>query len=584
MRAIPNFVFTVDQVRRGEQVLLGQQAEQDQLMKEAARAVAAAAQVMLHRPRPSSRSSGRVLLLVGSGGNGGDALYAGALLQEAGHGVDAVLLGRAGKVHEPSLAAFQAAGGQVLDTLPGRDSLSEQYALIIDGILGIGGRGGISPEVAGMLSERLAPPLAILAIDVPSGIDTDTGALPDKVEVPANHPGEGDDALHIRRAPAHVKADVTITFGGLRPAHAVAPDCGEVIVADLKLATKTKTLDLGQSLFDTFARDFSAGAPEIQSERAWPDPEPRFDWTQSTAVALRTVRPGFHPQRTEPAAESDKYSGGVVGICAGSDTYRGAAVLCTAGAVRATSSLVRYVGSGWEEVVRALPEVIAHGDVDSAGRVQSWVVGSGRGTDDTARAELEQLLGRAEALVIDADAITLLAQHAELRKKLRNREGLTLLTPHAGEFRRLADAMITEIPDPDTDRLGAARAMAIALDCGVLLKGRRTVIAYGIRVRVIDAGSSWGATAGSGDVLAGITGALLAQEESRQAQMKELYPEWQRSMLPDQYVDAENAVRIHSVAAALAAQTPEGMAPTSASQIAAAIPRANAWLSARRDR
>lgn len=582
MRAIPNFVFTVDQVRRGEQILLDQQSEQDQLMREAARAVAAAAEVMLETPQPFLEG-GRVLLLVGSGGNGGDALYAGALLGAAGRGVDAVLLGREGKVHEPALAVFEEAGGQVLVEFPPLSQLPQQYRLIIDGILGIGGRGGIAPEVARALDGNFAPRPPVLAVDIPSGINADTGALPAKVEVPAHDPGAGDDALSIQLIPAHVRADVTVSFGGLRPGHAVAHDCGEVIIADLQLSTETKTLDLGQSLFDTFTKGFREGAPEIQAERAWPDQEPRFDWSASKEVELRTVRPGLHPQRTEPGADSDKYSGGVVGICAGSDAYRGAAVLCTAGAVRATSSMVRYIGSGWEEVVRALPEVIAHSDVASAGRVQAWVVGPGRGTDEPARAELAWLLDREEALVIDADAVTLLAQHAELRKKLRNRAGRTLLTPHAGEFRRLADALVAEIPDPDSDRLAAARAMALALDCAVLLKGRRTVIAYGMRVQIIDAGSSWGATAGSGDVLSGIAGALSADWESGLAQLKERYPEWERSLLPDQYSDAENAVRVHSVAAALAAQNPEGMAPTSASQIAAAIPRANAWFTARRD-
>lgn len=578
MSFVPNFVFTVDQVRRGEQVLLEQQSEQDQLMKEAARAVAAAAEVMLAVPRPQHRTGGRVLLLVGSGGNGGDALYAGVLLCAAGWGVDAVLLGREGKVHEAALDVFREAGGRVLDDIPEVGERTQDYHLLIDGILGIGGHGGLSPEVARTLNGEFYPRVPILAIDVPSGINADTGALPEKVEVPARQPSQEDSPLKIERVPAHVQADVTVTFGGLRPAHAVATDCGEVVVGDLGLKTEEGALNLGQSLFNTFAKDFSEGGSEIQAERAWPDQHPRFDWSASKQVELRTVRPGIYGLRTEPGADSDKYSGGVVGVCAGSDAYRGAAVLCTAGAVRATSSMVRYIGSGWEEVVRALPEVIAHADVESAGRVQSWVVGPGRGTDDAAYEELAWLLDRAEALLIDADAITLLSAHANLREKLRNRTVPTLLTPHAGEFRRLADALEEEIPDPDEDRIGAARAMARTLGCGVLLKGRRTVIAYGVRVRVIDAGSSWGATAGSGDVLSGIAGALMAEWEAHMEWMKDRYPEWERSLLPDQYQDVETAVRIHSVAAALAAQTPDGPAPTSASKIAAAVPQANARL------
>lgn len=582
MRFASNFVFTVDQVRRAEQVLLDRQSKTDQLMKEAARAVAAAAEVMLTAPRPRYIHGGRILLLVGSGGNGGDALYAGARLCASGRGVDAVLLGREGRVHEPALQAFTGQGGRVLDELPAPSQLPQRYLLVIDGILGIGGRGGVAPEVAGLLegSFSLNPP--VLAIDVPSGINADTGALPEKVEVPAHRPGEGDDALRTQLVPAHVRADVTVTFEGLRPAHAVAHDCGEVVIAPLSITVGNEKLELGAELFNQFTKDFSEGAPSIQFERAWPDPNPHFDWSASKQAELKTVGsyPINHP--VEPRADSDKYSGGVVGVCAGSDAYRGAAVLCAAGAVRATSSMVRYIGSGWEEVVRALPEVVAHTDVESAGRVQAWVVGPGRGTDDRAQAELAQLLDREEALLIDADAITLLSQHADLREKLRARTAPALLTPHVGEFRRLAESLDVEIPDPAADRLAAVRAMAQHFDCGVLLKGRRTVIAYGVRVHVIDAGSSWGATAGSGDVLAGITGALMAQWESSMGKMRERYPEWDRGMLSDQYTEVETAVRVHSVAAALAAQTPEGPAPTSASRIAEAVPRANAWLSSRR--
>ncbi len=561
-------------------MLLDKQSAADQLMQEAARAVAAAAEVMLAASRPRSSEGGRILLLVGSGGNGGDALYAGALLSEAGHAVDAVLLGRDGRVHEPALQDFTGQGGRVLDELP----LPQPYRLFIDGILGIGGSGGLAPEVAELLDDSRSMRIPILAIDVPSGITADTGALPEKVTVQARGYGEEASGLRTQVVPAHVQADVTITFGGLRRAHAVAADCGEVLVADLTLSTTNGPLPLSleQQLHDVFFQDFSEGAPEIQCHRAWaPDDQP-YDWSLSDKIDLTPVGRGFFSLGTEPGAGSDKYSGGVVGICAGSDTYRGAAVLCAAGAVRATSSLVRYVGSGWAEVVRALPEVIAHDDVDSAGRVQAWVVGPGRGTDEPARSELAQLLDRPEPLLIDADGITLLSQHAELRDKLRRRSAKTLLTPHAGEFRRLADSLETEIPNPDADRLEAARAMALDLNCGILLKGRHTVIAHGIRVRVIDTGSSWGATAGSGDVLAGIAGALMAQSESVVPEIEARYPAWDRSMFADDYYEVETAVRIHSVAAALSAQTPEGSAPTSASKIAEAVPRANAWLKAQR--
>ncbi len=261
------------------------------------------------------------------------------------------------------------------------------------------------------------------------------------------------------------------------------------------------------------------------------------------------------PLPGEPAANDDKYSGGVVAICAGSPAFSGAGVLCTTAATRTTSSMVRYIGDS-SAAIAANPEVVGHHDVDSAGRAQAWVIGPGRGTDDSAAAELRTVLERDEPVVVDADALTLLAQRADLRDLVRTR-GCTVLTPHAGECERLAEAESVE----QHDRVETACQLARALNCTLLLKGRETIIAEGEHAHVIDAGSSWGATAGSGDVLAGIIGALIA----RPGQAGGLR-------------EATTAVCIHSVAAHLSARTEFGFAPTSASRIAEAIPAAMAKL------
>ncbi|QGU08641.1 Bifunctional NAD(P)H-hydrate repair enzyme Nnr [Corynebacterium occultum] len=578
------FVYTVAQVRRAEKHLLEVENFPDQLMQEAARAVTAAARGMLAAPKPLTAESGRVLLLVGAGGNGGDALYAGAFLAEEGIGVDALLLGRDGRAHAPALAAFREAGGRVLPVLP----LPHEYRLFIDGILGIGGRGGIAPEVAELVDDCSSQGIPILAVDVPSGINADTGALPEKVAVQARGFGDSEAQLRTQVVPSHVRADVTITFGGLRHAHAVAHDCGEVIMADLELPSEGWSASFSRALFDALIED---RGHQVQLSRAWAPEQQRFDWSTAADFEFQQVGSGTLGLATEPAAEADKYSGGVVAICAGSRDYRGAGVLSARGAVRATSSMVRYIGEGAAEVIRALPEVVAHPDISSAGKVQAWVVGPGRGTDEVAQAELAELLQRDEALLIDADALTLLARNSQLRALLRERatrQARTLLTPHAGEFRRLAESLNAEntgealIPDPDEDRLRATHALAGELGCGVLLKGRRTVIAAGDRIQVVDAGSSWGATAGSGDVLSGILGALMAQHEAERPRVRERYPDLEAAELFSGYEEAVTGVSIHSLAAALSAQTPEGPAPTSASLIAAAIPRANARLATRR--
>lgn len=514
--------YPVPLIRSVEQELLDAQSHPDQLMRQAAAAVAAAAQAMVSPGTP-------VLLLVGAGGNGGDALYAGASLC-ADHPVEAVLLGRGGRVHQPALAAFRDAGGQVREGLP---EGNVPHGLVIDGVLGLGGSGGLSPELGEWLRQVAGERIPVLAVDVPSGVDADTGAA-------AEH---------------HVTADVTVTFGALRPAHAVSPACGEVLVTDIGLPDRS----LGGELARRVAKEDlprMAVHLAVPSGNTWP-------------AGLHTLIPHRNPTPLEPAPTDDKYSGGVVGLCAGSRIFPGAALLTTQGAVHATSSMVRYVGEQKHEVVRVVPEIVISDDITDTDRVQAWVVGPGRGIDHPAHEELADLLIRPEALLIDADALTLLARNAPLRVLLRERRGLTLLTPHEGEFRRLVASVGGRRPDPASDRIGAVRSLARDLGCAVLLKGRHTVIALpGPRedVHVIDTGSSWAATPGSGDVLAGIAGAWLA-----------------RAVMQDpgrELLSCVDAVQVHSEAAWLAAQTPDGPAPTTAGRIAGAVPRATARLGA----
>ncbi|GAB2516419.1 Bifunctional NAD(P)H-hydrate repair enzyme Nnr [Corynebacterium atrinae] len=526
------YVYTVAQVRAAEQQLIDAQSAPDQLMRQAAHIVAVAARTMCE---PSD--DGRVLLLVGAGGNGGDALYAGAELCNT-HRVDAVLLGRFGRVHERALEAFTSAGGTVLDALP---SDLRPFRLVIDGIVGIGGSGGLGENLAHWLSDAEEFSLPILSVDVPSGVDTDYGSVPASA-VPLNFT---HGKTLGRPIPQHVRADVTVTFGGLRRAHAVSPACGEVIYADLRCEGRS----LAQALWTTARQE------EQQPLLAWrAAPADQFNWPEP----LRTLMPS-HLRSLEPRPDDDKYSGGVVGICAGSAAYPGAGYLATSAAVRSTPSMVRYVGPLKDDIVRALPEVVISESVSKTGHVQAWVVGPGRGTDAVAEAELAELLGCPEPVVIDADALTLLSKSAQLRTLLRSRPANTLLTPHLGEFRRLADSLEADIPDPEVDRIGAVLALARNLECDVLLKGRHTVIASPLgHVNSVDAGSSWGATAGSGDVLAGILGALMASSHAQAM--------------------ASVGASIHSIAAWLSAQTPYGPAPTSASRIAEAIPHATAYL------
>lgn len=440
----------------------------------------------------------RVGLVVGAGNNGGDALYAGALLARRGVAVDAVLLAPEA-AHAGGLAAFTSAGGRIV----GR--LAADTDLVIDAVVGLGGRGPLRPAAAAAFEAVAGVP--VLAVDLPSGIDPDTGQV--------HHPS--------------VTAEVSVTFGAPRLAHLLAaPECGRVEVIDLPIELPEPADDAPPAVASPTDRE----------------------------VADRWPRPG-------PA--DDKYTQGVVGILAGSAVYPGAAVLCTAGAVAATSGMTRFVGRAADAVIAHRPEVVAVTDVADAGTVQAWVVGPGIGTDTRAAESLAAVLAAPVPVLVDADGLTLLAANPDL---LDGRTAPTLLTPHAGEFARLS-----RHPVP-TDRLGAVRALAAELGATVLLKGRVTVIADPDgRALGTDAGSSWAATAGAGDVLSGMAGALLAAG---------IAPRLAGAM----------AARVHARAAALAATGPgrdaaaRGAAgpgaPIGASDLAAAVPRALRLLGGRR--
>jgi hydroxyethylthiazole kinase-like uncharacterized protein yjeF len=239
-----------------------------------------------------------------------------------------------------------------------------------------------------------------------------------------------------------------------------------------------------------------------------PRPPAAIELLEDADVAERLPRPG---------ATDSKYSRGVLGVTAGSDVYTGAAVLVVAGAVRAAAGMVRFVSVAHpaEQVRAAHPEAvvteIAPGDADAllaAGRVQAWVAGPGMGIDDNSAAILRGVLGTDLPVLVDADGLTLLAEREELRGLLRRRAAPTLLTPHAGEFSRLTGQDQDEVAG---DRLAAVRAAARDLNSTILLKGANTVVCSPDgRARINATGTSWRATAGSGDVLSGVCGSLLA--------------------------------------------------------------------------
>ena len=312
---------------------------------------------------------------------------------------------------------------------------------MIDGVVGISGTGPLRPAAAEVFAAVDAAGIPVVAVDIPSGIDVHTGAI---------------------TGPA-VRAALTVTFGGLKPVHALA-DCGRVELVDIGLDLPATDV-LGFEAADVKAR--------------WPVPDPH----------------------------DDKYTQGVTGILAGSSTYPGAAILCTGAAVAATSGMMRYAGSAADEVVSHWPEVVAAPSPQAAGRVQAWVVGPGLGTDESAITALTFALNTDLPVIVDADALTILAVHPHLVSERGRADG-------ADPARRGVRAAGRSVGargrpgrrhPPPRRRVRRHRAAQ-----GQRHRHRRAGRGGRPGATSIPPGGSWAATAGSGDVLSGMIGALLA--------------------------------------------------------------------------
>lgn len=424
-------------VREAEQTLL-RTVPEGALMDRAAAGLAARSVAWLPRTYGA-----RVVVLAGTGSNGGDALFAGALLARRGAGVVAVALD-AGRLHAGGAAALRRAGGRIhaLDTMPDLTVAVRQADLILDGIVGIGTAGELRAPADEVVEAANAAPGLKVAVDLPSGVHPDTGVV-------------GGQAFG---------ADRTVTFGAIKLGLTVGEGrehAGAVTVVEIGLA------------------------PYLAEPAA----------LQLTDADVAEILP-------RAGDGDDKYSGGVLGVAAGSAAYPGAAALTVGAALRMRSSLVRYVGPAATEVNRAWPEaVVADETPTEAGRVQAWAVGPGMGRNRRAALVLADVLRMDVPTVVDADGLRLLARRPEL---LASRSAGTVLTPHEREFADFGVPL-------GADRIGAVTELATKLGVTVLLKGAATIVVDPDGQTYVNAtGTPALASAGTGDVLTGIIGSLLA--------------------------------------------------------------------------
>lgn len=390
-----------------------------------------------------------VLVLAGPGNNGGDALVAARHLKAAWHQVTVVFTGDRAKLPADAAAAYDAwvaAGGELRTEIPPHG----RWQLVIDGLFGIGLSRELDARYCGLIGQVNALGLPVLALDIPSGLCAMTG----------------------RVLGAAVKASHTLSFIGLKPGLFTldGPDhAGEVRLEALGLEIE----------------DSSAAGTLVDQPPALPLPR---------------------------KLNSHKGSHGSVGVVGGAQHMAGAAILASRAALLLGAGRV-YCGllaSQPFALDTAQAELMLRDAASVPALSSVLAVGPGMGVSSAAMATVHEVLAQPQPMVLDADALNLVAIHPELQQRLRERAaGSTVLTPHPGEAARLLGCSNAEV---QADRIASALKLAHGYQAAVVLKGCGSIIALPDgRWFVNRSGNPGMASAGMGDTLCGIIAALLAQ-------------------------------------------------------------------------
>jgi ADP-dependent NAD(P)H-hydrate dehydratase / NAD(P)H-hydrate epimerase len=435
-------VLTADEMREWDRRTIELHGVPESVLMEAAGRAAAS---VLQRHHPE----GRVVAAVGRGNNGGDALVLLRTLSAWGRDVAAVLV-NGDSEHRALLH------GWAVPLLP-RDEAESAFgsaAVLVDGLLGTGARGAPHAEYAAMIRALNASGRPVVALDGPSGVDLSDGTVAGEV----------------------VDAELTIAFAALKRGHLLWPGrrhCGRIVVVEIGLAPPA--------------------AP----------------------VGARLVTPAWARRRVgEVPADAHKGTMGEVVVVAGSTGVAGAAALAGTGAARGGAGKVWLASAGENRVVlqTLLPEALFVEVADPRlqellGRADAVLAGPGIGTGGEALELCRTVLSTGDApVVLDADALTLLATSAEMQRLVRRRP--VLLTPHPGEMGRLLEVESASVA---ADPIGHATAAAARFGAAVLLKGFPSLVARADGSVLVNAVRASGvATGGMGDTLGGVIAAFLA--------------------------------------------------------------------------
>jgi hydroxyethylthiazole kinase-like uncharacterized protein yjeF len=397
---------------------------------------------------------GRVVVLAGPGNNGGDAFVAARRLVDLERSVALFDLAPNGRRTAEGAKAVESWSGarQPLEDLRIHDD-----DIVLDGLFGSGLSRPLAGEAAFAVEQVNASSAKVVAIDVPSGVTGDAGAAPGLA----------------------IKADVTVTFCAKKPAHVLQPVaalCGEVVVAEIG--------------FGRFVEEVGGNRLMENAPKLW-------------ASALRW-----------PEATSHKHQRGRLAVVSGGVANTGAARLAAQSGLRIGAGLVTLLCPPSALVVVAssvtavMTASFASADelVALTERSSAVVIGPAAGVTPTTRSNVEALAKAGRSLVLDADALSVFAGQVDVLRSILSAPAI--LTPHTGEFERLFPGRLGK----SANRIEAVRSAAKEANAVVLLKGPDTVVtAPDGRVVVNTHATPFLATAGTGDVLAGIVGGLLAQ-------------------------------------------------------------------------
>ncbi|HSX84310.1 MAG TPA: NAD(P)H-hydrate dehydratase, partial [Cellvibrio sp.] len=447
------FLYTASEVYTLDAAAIAGGIPSIQLMKRAGRA---AFDLLLERfPAPEL-----VSVYCGAGKNGGDGYVLAALAAQRLIPVQVIQLATAEKLAGEALQAYQFALQEGVQILPFAQATAPASGVIVDALLGIGLRGAPADEFAAAIDQLNQTGLPVLALDIPSGLDADSGAV----------------------AGAVVQAGFTVSYIALKRGLLTGRGpavCGELVLANLDI-------------------------PEATYDSVLPDAE---------RLVLNDLLPLLHPR----AADAHKGDFGHVMVIGGDTGYGGAALMAAEAAARTGAGKVS-VATRPEHVAAILarrPEIMACGVVSGQelepllGRPTLLVVGPGLGRTPWSEQMLQQAVKSGLPLVLDADALNILAEGRVVPVAAHQQHNPWLLTPHPAEAARLLDITTAEV---QADRFAAVRALAERYNASVILKGAGSLVASvdGV-IGVVTDGNPGMASGGMGDVLSGILGGLVAQ-------------------------------------------------------------------------